>query len=187
MAGCEKMSARYYIPLRHDTVAKSIWNALHREHCKCVASDGPDMLSSNGEYIETHGNYEFWWNIPIKTCTKLKHNRPDMVMWEHRSKTCTIVEVACPLDVNIIGKEKEKEVVYGPLIRNLQLMYPLHTFTFVPIVIGATGFVSKNLKEHLRQLGLSKKTLPRLITKLQEQAASGTVKIVKTFLRFKLV
>ena len=91
------------------------------------------------------------------------------------------------MDVNIIGKEKEKEVVYGPLIRNLQLMYPLYTFTFVPIVIGATGFVSKNLKEHLRQLGLSKKTLPRLITKLQEQAASGTVKIVKTFLRFKLV
>ena len=187
IAGCERMSARYYLPLRHDVVAKSIWNALHREHCQSVRLDEFDTLCSNGEFIDTHGHHEFWWNIPIKTCTKLKHNRPDIVMWDHNSKVCTLVEIACPLDVNIIGKEKEKEIMYGPLIRNMQLMYPAYSFVFVPIIIGATGSVAKTLEEQLSKLGLSRKNLPRLISKLQERTASGTVKIVKTFLRFKLM
>ena len=24
---------------------------------------------------------EYWWNIPIKTATKIPHNKPDLVIW----------------------------------------------------------------------------------------------------------
>jgi hypothetical protein len=186
-AGCEKMSSTYYIPLRHDVVAKVIWNALHREHCANATFDRFNMPTDCGEFIDTHNNHEFWWNIPIKTCTKVKNNRPDIVMWDHERKTCTVIEIACPLDVNIISKENEKEAIYGPLLRNMQIMYPKYSFSFVPIIIGATGFVGKSLKHQLLKLGFAKKAVPRLITSLQVQAASGTVKIVKTFMRFKVL
>jgi hypothetical protein len=185
MAGCEKMAPTYYTPLRHDVVAKCIWNSIHREHCG--GKDFHQLDTKNGEFINTYGNMEFWWNIPVKTCTRVKNNRPDMVMWDHTKKTCTVIEIACPLDVNVLGKEKEKELIYAPLLRNMQLLHPNYSFSFIPIIVGATGYVSHNLKEQLLRLGLQKKSVPRLISKMQEQSVSGTVKIVKTFLQFKLV
>ena len=100
---------------------------------------------------------EFWWNVPIKTCTLVKHNRPDIVAWDHHGKECLIIEVSCPLDVNIVEKEAEKENIYGPLIRNMQLMYPAYSFTFIPVVVGATGYVTKHLSHYLKQRGLNKK------------------------------
>jgi len=87
----------------------------------------------------------------------------------------------------VLGKYKEKELIYAPLLRNMQLLHPNYSFSFIPIIVGATGYVSHNLKEQLLRLGLQKKSVQRLISKMQEQSVSGTVKIVKKFLKFKLV
>ena len=46
-----------------------------------------------------------------------------MVIRNHKDHQCTITEFSCSTDINI-GKEiKEKIDNYGPLIRNLQMMY----------------------------------------------------------------
>ena len=184
IGGCSKMSVRYYIPLRHDAVARYIWNALRRKNCEQSSFDKHDRLE--GEYIDVWDGREFWWNVPIKTCTRVKHNRPDIVAWDHHGKECLIIEVSCPLDVNIVEKEAEKENIYGPLIRNMQLMYPAYSFTFIPVVVGATGYVTKHLSHYLKQAGFNDKELPRIVRKLQVLAVTGTVKIAKTFMNFKL-
>ena len=89
-------------------------------------------------------------------------------------------------NVNIVEKEAEKENIYGPLIRNMQLMYPAYSFTFIPVVVGATGYVTKHLSHYLKQAGFNDKELPRIVRKLQVLAVTGTVKIAKTFMNFKL-
>ena len=184
IAGCEKMATRYYLPLRHDVVAKTLWNELHIMDSGTRKVDQNLDVDSEG-HISVQGDKEFWWNVPIKTCSKVKHNRPDIVMWNHCKKECTIIEVACPLDVNIVAKETEKTNIYGPLIRNLQLMYHGYAFSFVPIIIGATGYVTKNLSDSLKELGFAtNQELDNLIRKLQVLTISGTVKIAKTFLKF---
>ena len=186
VAGCDRMAARYYIPLRHDPVARYIWNAIRRKDYSERSFDKDSNLDLQEGYIDAHECHEYWWNLPVKTCTKLKHNRPDIIAWDHAEKHCTIIEVSCPLDTNIISKEKEKEIIYGPLIRNLQLMHRGYTFTFVPIVIGATGYVSKALHGHLERIGFSERQIPFITRKLQVLSVSGTVKITKTFLKFKM-
>ena len=110
-----------------------------------------------------------------------------MLLWDHAEKSCALIEVACPLDINIISKENEKEMIYAPLLRNMQLMYPGYSFSFVPIIVGATGYVSHNLTENLQKLGIPKHEIPLLVRRLQEKSVTGTVMIVKTFLGFRII
>ena len=66
-------------------------------------------------------------------------------------------------------------------------MYPDYKFTFIPIIVGATGYVARNLAHNLMELGFTNiGLLERLIRKLQVLTISGTVKVAKTFLKFKL-
>ena len=186
IAGCDKMATTYYLPLRHDAVALYVWNLIKRKGNAVKPLNMRKQPDLQDGLIETVGANEYWWNIPITTCKKTKHNRPDIIHWNHIEKQCTVIEVACPLDTNIIVKEKEKEVIYGPLIRNLQLLHPKYAFSFVPIVIGATGYVSKALSGHLMKLGLTKQEVPTVTRKLQVLCVGGTVKIAKTFLKFRM-
>ena len=176
------MSLRYYLPMRHDVVAKTIYNAIRRKDCPGINIVNTSVL----EYIHTHEHKEYWWNIPIKTSAKCKHNRPDIVVWDRKEKLCTVIEVSCPADVNISFKISEKENIYGQLLRNLQLLYPDYKFTFIPIIIGALGYVSKCLSGNLEKLGFSGKESDQLTRTLQIQSVSGTVKICKTFLKFNM-
>ena len=186
IGGCSKMSVRYYIPLRHDAVARYIWNAVRRKNCQQRSFDKHDRFPMESEFIDVWQGREFWWNVPVKTCTRVKHNRPDIVAWDHQRKECAIIEISCPLDLNIAEKETEKENIYAPLIRNMQLMYPGYSFTFIPVVIGATGYVTKHLTNYLKQAGFNDQDLPQMVRKLQILAVTGTVKIAKTFMNFKL-
>ena len=60
------------------------------------------------EFIETHGDYEYWWNVLIRTSTKLAHSKPDILIWNTATKACAVVEISRPDDVNITKKAKEK-------------------------------------------------------------------------------
>ena len=175
------MSARYYLPLRHDVVAVNFFNAFrklhHNQECKL-------NLNYPQETIITEGDFEYWWNISVKTTNRLPHNKPDLIIWNKKSKQCYIVEFSCPSDVNVTSKITEKENNYAPLIRNLQILYTDYKYTFTPIIVGALGTVPKSLKSNIEELGFSKKHTIRLIRKLQILSVSGTVKICKTFLRF---
>ena len=107
--------------------------------------------------------------FPIKIATKLKHNKPDIVAWDTAGTICKIIEIGCPADANITKQVEEKLNNYGPLIRNLQIMYPHYKFQMVPIVIGALGYVPKCLEMCIHELGFNKIETEILVRKLQNQ------------------
>ena len=94
------MSARYYLPLRYDEVAKAVLNS----HLKTFCPDKQITLSSDPEFICTEHPRECWWNISIKTATRIPHNQSDLVIWNKETKLSSIIEFSCPLDTNI-GKK----------------------------------------------------------------------------------
>ena len=104
LAGCPQMSSRFYLPLRHDEVAKTFLYS----HIKKYSPDKKITLSNESEYIYTEKHREYWWNVSIKTATKVPHNKPDLIIWNWKTKVCTIVEFSCPLDINAIKKVSEK-------------------------------------------------------------------------------
>ena len=137
------------------------------------------------EFIKKIGDKEYWWNISIKIATKIPHKKPDLVIWDKENKMCSIVEFSCPADINITQKVNDKINVYGLLIRNLQIMYPKYKFNMIPIIVGALGYIPKCLTSYLQDLGFDGNEATVHIMKMQNVVACGTVKICKTFLRFK--
>ena len=174
ISSCPIMSSRYYLPMRHDIVAKASYNTtsviIKNRNVKRSLLQEPDRIFK-------HKNDEFWWDI--KTSTNIKHNKPDMVICNHKDRQCTIIEFSCPADINIGKQIKEKIDNYGPLIRNLQIMYQNYDFKSIPIIIGAMRYVPTTLSRYLTQ-----KQSQYLTRILQSLSISGTVKIFKTFLKF---
>ena len=120
ISSCPKMSTRYYLPLRHDALAKYILKAI-------ITKNHPnDRYRDLNEYefVKKIGDKEYWWNISIKTATKIPHNKHDLVIWDKANKLCSVVESSCPAYINIMQKANGKINVYGLLICNLQIMYP---------------------------------------------------------------
>ena len=113
ISGCPFMSARYYLPMRHDMVSKTFYKEI-------IKKNHPEIEAlketTEQEYIQKLGDNEYWWNLSINTAEKVQHNN-DIT-------TCDIIEVSCPVDFNITKKEEEKLSTYIPLIRYLQIMHP---------------------------------------------------------------
>ena len=98
---------------------------------------------------------------------------------------CSFVEFSCPADINITQKVNDKINVYGLLICNLQIMYLQYKFNMTPIIVEALGYIPKCLTSYLQDLGFDENEATVHIMKMQNIVACGTVKICKTFLRFK--
>ena len=122
--------------------------------------------------------------MSIQTTAKLPHNKPDIAIWYREQKTCNIVEISCPAYTNISKKIEEKLNNYGPLVRNMQMMYPEYKFMLNPIIIDTLGKVPKLLFKNLSELGFDIREIKKVTQKLQNISACGIVKIVKTFLKF---
>ena len=56
----------------------------------------------------------------------------------------------------------------------------------IPIITGALGYIPKELKANLEKLNFDEKEAQNIDRKLQTISVSGTIKIVKTFMRFKI-
>ena len=137
------------------------------------------------EFIFSEGEVEYWWNVSVKTPANVRHNKPVLIVWKKNEKTCKVVEFSCPNDVNVTKKIQEKEDNYGPLLRAMQITYPEYRFSFVPIVVGALGTIPKELKTSIIKLGFNNDEAHIMIKFIQQKSILGSVKIVKTFLKFR--
>jgi hypothetical protein len=79
------------------------------------------------------------------------NNRPDIIIKNKKEKTCTLLDVAIPADRNVVQKEAEKKLKYKSLCIEIQRMWNLKC-TIIPIIIGATGIVTRSLRKNLETI-----------------------------------
>ena len=142
-----------YLPVRHDEVGKSLYNAIIQEDQPSHEYVLPKTEIWQSEKIE------LWWDTVVKMTPKVKHNKPDIVMWNKEDHQCFVIDVCVPLDENVKANEKIKRDRYMPLQVGLKRWYPEYSFSIVPIVIGATGLVTNSLFSHLKEIGFDKKDM----------------------------
>ena len=87
---------------------------MYTKNFKKKSNPGCKLVYTKNQFIEKEGQMEFWWNVSITTPAKVKHNKPDLVIWCCDTKTCKIVEFSCPVDVDVTKKIQEKEDNYVP-------------------------------------------------------------------------
>jgi hypothetical protein len=59
--------------------------------------------------------------------------------------------VAIPADRNVVQKETENKLKYKSLVIEVQRMWNLKC-TIMPVITGATGIVTKSLRENLKAM-----------------------------------
>jgi hypothetical protein len=63
-----------------------------------------------------------------------------------KDKICLLIDVAIPLDRNVIQKESKKKLKYKNLSIEIQRMWNMRCFV-IPVIIGAIIIVTKGLKK----------------------------------------
>ena len=91
--------------------------------------------------------------------------------------TSTLIDVAIPADRNVVQKEAEKKLKYRNLYKEMQRMWNLKC-TIVPVIIGATGIVTRSLKKNLESVPGK-----HSIDSLQKTATLGTSHIIRKVLQ----
>ena len=144
----------------------------------------PGLPYTRPQPVWKRGNIELWWDIHITTSPRVKHNKPDIVIWDLLKKHCTIVDICVPLDINVKNQEKMKVDTYAPLIVGLLRIYPSYSFEVVPIVVGATGLVTDSLVTNVRKI-LGVKKVEEIVSNLQQKALIGSMRVLKSALSMK--
>jgi 23S rRNA pseudoU1915 N3-methylase RlmH len=108
------------------------------------------------------------WNQAVHTDREVTPNRPDIIMKNEKEKIFTLIDVAIPADRNVVLKEEERKLKYKSLGIEIQRMRNLKR-TIIPVIIGATGIVTRSLKKILEDI-IGK----RSIDSLQKTAILGT-------------
>jgi len=83
-------------------------------------------------------------------------------MHDNEKGTCVSIDVAIPGDRNVIKKEAEKILKYKDLITEIQRMSNVKA-KVIPVIIGATGTVSKSLRQCLSKIPGQHSPLPGLL------------------------
>ena len=83
------------------------------------------------------------WDFKIQTDQRIDHNKPDIVVFEKQSRSCTIIDIACPFDTRVNSKEREKVENYQDLKREVYRLWKCKEVNIIPVVVGALGTVPK--------------------------------------------
>ena len=95
--------------------------------------------------VYEEGDVTVLWNQAVHTDREVTANRPDIIIKNKKEKICTLIDVAIPADRNVVQKEAEKKLKYKSLCIE---MWNLKC-TIIPVIIGATGIVTRSLRKNL--------------------------------------
>ena len=176
LGNCSALSSSLYISARHDNIAQMRMHGIAK-------IKQPKKQRGSFSAVSNTTTQEIWWDHRVSTVHKVKHNCPDVIIWDKEQKKCTVIDICAPIDFNVNNRHFIKIDKYMPLVSELQQLHPVYTYQIVPIMVDVLGTISKNLPKYLQNLGIKEEDQGKVTRKLQKAAILGSVKIMKTFMK----
>ena len=176
IAGCPALSQNVYT-YRHNNVAKYLYirlsefAGLSEEKEKWFAIEPPPVREND--------NFKILWNFKVITDRRIDHNMPDIIFIDKREKSVKIIDIAIPMDKNVITKRFEKLRNYTNLSIELKESWELNCVSIVPIIIGSTGVIHREMKNDLGKLNFAINS--NELVEMQTIALLGTAFIWRHF------
>jgi hypothetical protein len=122
------------------------------------------------------GKVTILWNQKVQTNRTIPNNKPDIMIWDNEKGTYMLIDIAIPGNRSVIKKEVTKTLKYKELRIEIQRMWNVKT-KVTPVIIGATGTISKSFRKYLSSiLGKHK------VKELQKTAILNTAHILQKVL-----
>lgn len=174
---CPIISPNLYLNARHNPVAKVIYDEI-------LQANNIENKEKQPIRVISSDDCDVWWDMKITMPSGVEHNKPDIVVWKKKEKLCQVIDISVPLDKNIDKKFQEKRNNYIPLISEMQRIYRDYKFEIIPVIIGALGTITNELKHSIANIdGISDKN--KIIKHIQKKAMIGSLKITKTVMKMK--
>ncbi|CAF2088437.1 unnamed protein product [Rotaria magnacalcarata] len=181
---------------RHDSAARNIYYKLCQKYGLVPPHYTQQVLP-----VQENDTIKLYWNQPVQTKKIIRHNKPDIILFDKIKKTALVIEFAISWFTGIerqIDIKTNRYCVNGNYDQDLNVPYPngdnllreLQTAgwdaSFLPIVIGATGEVLLGLSGKIKEnLGISSEAADECIERMQRSAVLGTSRIIKNHLSKK--
>ena len=147
VSGCPELAKTEYIQRHNKAAAYIHWKTCQHYNIqvsdKCYEHE-PPMVTENKEAT-------ILWDIQIHTDREITANKPDIVIKDHKNKTCTLIDMAVPSDRNTSLKTTEKLSKYKDLEIETTRMWGMKTET-ISVVIGALGLIKTGLQKHAEKI-----------------------------------
>jgi len=93
----------------HDKVCAHLRYSI----CKALGIETTDKWYTHmPKSVYEEGDVTVLWNQAVHTDREVTANRPDIIIKNKKEKSCTLIDVAIPVDRNIVQKEAEKKLKY---------------------------------------------------------------------------
>ena len=178
ISGCQILLADGHYTARHNKICKYI----HWKACKNFEIQVKENIwEHEPEPVVANANVTIYYDKIIPTGRYIEGGaiKPDLVIWDKKEKTCKIIDVSVPNDFGINRAEREKIAKYQELKNDLRRTWRLKEIDIIPVIVGATGLLKKNLKSYLEAIPGSPNTY-----EVQLAAIKGTVTILKRALGY---
>ena len=53
--------------------------------------------------------FKLLWGFKIEMDHHIEHNKPDILLLNKEERSCWIIDIACPFDIRIVNKERERK------------------------------------------------------------------------------
>ena len=170
---CPKLSQAEY-KRRHDNVAAAIhWCMCRKYLIEC----NDRWYEHRADKVAETDEVKLLWDFHIQTDHEIEARRPDIVLVKKKEATAVIVDIAVPGDTRIKTKEQDKILKYQDLKREIKKLWKLKSVKVVPIVVGALGAVTVNLRQHLDDVDCNLS-----ISNIQKTALLGSAHILRKVL-----
>ena len=115
------------------------------------------------------------WNVNILSNEYTKHNKPDMLIIDHKKKRIRVVEASIPWDENVNKKYEEKNEKYQTVRQELRKQYEGYELQQVNMIIGELGTIT-TLREELAKIS---KKAAKLVVKIQRVVIMHSIQIIE--------
>ena len=176
---CTQLAQNEYKKCRHDKINAIIhWHLCKKFGFSCCGKSYEHFVEKDTRILENE-DAKILWDFSIQTERKIEHNKPDVVLLDKSKKVCFVLDVACPFDTRVIKKEKEKIEFYTDLKYEILKCWKheVEKAVILPIVIGALGTVTGNVKRNLEKVGINLS-----VDVVQKTCLLGTARILRKVL-----
>ena len=147
MGACDTLAKREYL-VRHKNICKYV----HHKILKYYGMDaGKNWFRHDPAEVVAKNKIEIIYDQTILTTRPVGANRPDILIKDLGNKKAYIIDISCPIDINVGKKEIEKISKYGALRVETERMWGVKS-QVVPVVVGGLGAVTRNLGDNLAKI-----------------------------------
>lgn len=191
LTNCTRWLSNLYIA-RHDSVVRCI----HYLCCRKAELAAPHYTQSIPTVL-INERFKLYSNHPIQTRAIIRHNKPDIVMYDSTTKVVYIVEVAVSWYTGLKLQWEIKHSRYAvngnhnndlvlPYPRGENLVKELSTggwdVRFAVVIMGACGEACDNILEELEKVGIVGEDAIECIERMSRSAVLGSNRIIKQHL-----